>query len=128
MVTFEQKIDMLKLYFDKSKNFKEIGKILNLSEQTVRTYIVKFIDEEKSLIEHGNYDWDTIKEKIKKPSYNKGEKKIKKNHVLTDEVFSIIAQMSSEGISGLQIYNKLIEMGYSISYTSVKNARKKLNE
>ena len=53
MITLGKKLEILKLYFIEGKAKKQIARELNISKNTVKSYINEFLNSKKELINSG---------------------------------------------------------------------------
>lgn len=128
MIKFGQKIEILRMHFVEGKAKKQIARELNLSKNTVKTYINEFLESKKKLIEAGVSKYKLIENMVDKPKYNSINRSAK---VMTDEIKEKIRGFINENelkrstgklkmcMSAQDMYEDLIEQGFSLSYSSV---------
>jgi len=123
-----QKIEILRLHFIEEKGKKQIARELKISKNTVKSYINEFLENKKELIEDGVSKFELIENMTEAPKYNcKGRPTI----VMTDEVKEIINKFLNENenkrtsgnikllMKATDMYEELLEMGFTLSYPSV---------
>ena len=101
MINLGQKIEILRMYFVEGKPKKQIARELNVSKNTVKSYINNFLETKKELINSGISKYELIENMVEKPRYNISGRKPR---VMTDEVKEIIRGflfLSSENKSKL---------------------------
>ena len=137
MITLGQKLEILRLYFIEGKPKKQIARDLNVSKNTVKTYINEFLDSKKELINSGVSKYELIENMVEKPKY-KSTKRLPR--VMTDEVKEIIREFLSENdikrntgkvkmcMTAQDMYEALVEQGFTLSYTSVAQYVQKYKE
>ena len=125
VITLREKQDILKLYFQ-GKSQRAIAKITKTSRNTVGKYITSYEKSKQNDIRN----LPITEEIIKAPSYkaNRNSKK----RVLTEEIQNILRgyikenawkrnhYMHKQQMKIIDMHEKLIDMGFSISYTTVR--------
>ena len=137
MITLGQKLEILRLYFIEGRAKKQIARDLNVSKNTVKSYINEFLDSKKELINSGVSKYELIENMVEKPKYKSTNRFPR---VMTDEVKEIIRKFLSENdikrntgkskmcMTAQDMYEALIEQGFSLSYTSVAQYVQKYKE
>ena len=137
MITLGKKLEILRLYFIEGKAKKQIARELNISKNTVKSYINEFLNSKKELINSGVTKYELIENMTEKPKYKTTNRLPR---VMTDEVKEIIKKFLSENdikrntgkskmcMTAQDMYEALIEQGFSISYTSVAQYVQKYKE
>lgn len=137
MITLGQKIEILRMHFVDGKPKKQIARELNVSKNTVKAYINEFLQSKKELIDSGISKYELIENMIDKPKYNSSKRVAR---VMTDEVKEIIRSYIKDNenkritgrsklcMSAQDMYEDLIEKGFSLSYTSVAQYVQKYKE
>ena len=137
MIKLGQKIEILRLYFVEGKAKKQIARELKVSKNTVKTYINEFLESKKELIASGVSKYELIENMIDKPKYNVCNRT---SRVMTDEVKEIIRGFIKDNeikrntgkskmcMSAQDMYEALIEKGFSLSYPSVSQYVQKYKE
>lgn len=137
MITLGKKIEILRMHFVDGKPKKQIARELNVSKNTVKSYINEFLDAKKELIDSGVSKYELIENMVDKPKYN-STKRIA--NVMTDEVKEIIRGYIKDNeikrstaraklcMTAKDMYEDLIEKGFSLSYTSVAQYVQKYKE
>lgn len=128
MINLGQKIEILRMYFVEGKPKKQIARELQVSKNTVKTYINEFLDSKKELIHAGVSKYELIESMIEKPKYNSLNRTTR---VMTDEVKELIKDFLKENdvkrsngkakmcMTARDMYEALIEKGFLLSYPSV---------
>lgn len=128
MITLGQKIEILRSYFIEGKAKKQIARDLKVSKNTVKSYIKEFLDSKQELINSGVSKYELIENMVEKPKYKSVNRA---SRVMTDEVKEIIRKFLNENqikrntgkskmcMTAQDMYEALIEQGFSLSYTSV---------
>ena len=128
MINLGQKIEILRMHFVEGKPKKQIARELNVSKNTVKTYINEFLESKKELIDSGISKYELIENMIEKPKYNSNNRL---SRVMTDEIKEKIHSFINENaikrntgktkmcMSAQDMYEALIEQGFSLSYSSV---------
>lgn len=128
MITLGKKLEILRLYFIEGKAKKQIARELNISKNTVKSYINEFLNSKKELINSGVSKYELIENMTEKPKYKPTNRFPR---VMTDDVKEIIKSFLSENdikrntgkskmcMTAQDIYEALIEQGFSLSYSSV---------
>ncbi len=128
MIKLGQKIEILRMYFVEGKAKKQISRELNISKNTVKSYINDFLNSKKELIDSGVSKYELIENMVEKPKYNSSSRAPR---VMTDEVKEIIRKFLKENeikrntgkakmcMTAQDMYETLIEQGFHLSYTSV---------
>lgn len=137
MITLGQKLEILRLYFIEGRAKKQIARDLNVSKNTVKSYINEFLSSKKELINSGVSKYELIENMVEKPKY-KSTNRLPR--VMTDEVKEIIRKFLSENdikrntgkakmcMTAQDMYEALIEQGFSLSYPSVAQYVQKYKE
>lgn len=137
MITVGQKIEILRMYFVEGKPKKQIARELDVSKNTVKSYINDFLESKKELIEAGVSKYELIENMVEKPKYNSSGRLPR---VMTDEVKEIIRGFLKDNevkrntgrskmcMTSQDMYEALIEKGFSLSYTSVAQYVQKYKE
>lgn len=137
MIKLGQKIEILRMHFVEGKPKKQIARELKISKNTVKAYINEFLQSKKELIASGISKYELIENMVDKPKYNSSNRNSK---VMTDEVKEKIRVFISEnefkrstGKSKMcmtlqDMYETLIEQGFSLSYSSVAQYVQKYKE
>lgn len=137
MITLGQKIEILRLYFIEGKPKKQIARDLNVSKNTVKTYINDFLDSKKELINAGVSKYELIENMVEKPKYNSSGRLPR---VMTDEVKELIRGFLKDNdikrntgkakmcMTAQDMYELLVEKGFNLSYTSVAQYVQKYKE
>lgn len=137
MIKLGQKIEILRMHFVEGKAKKQIARELNISKNTVKTYINEFLEFKKKLIEAGVSKYKLIENMVDKPKYNSINRSAK---VMTDEIKEKIRGFINENelkrstgklkmcMSAQDMYEDLIEQGFSLSYSSVAQYVQKYKE
>lgn len=137
MITLGQKIEILRMYFVEGKAKKQISRELNISKNTVKSYINDFLNSKKELIDSGVSKYELIENMVEKPKYNSS---CRSPRVMTDEVKEIIRKFLKENeikrntgkakmcMTAQDMYETLIEKGFHLSYTSVAQYVQKYKE
>ena len=137
MIKLGQKIEILRMHFVEGKPKKQIARELKISKNTVKTYINDFLESKKELIASGVSKYELIENMVEKPKYNASNRNAK---VMTDEVKEKIRVFISENelkratgkikmcMSAQDMYEALIEQGFSLSYPSVAQYVQKYKE
>ena len=128
MIKLGQKIEILRMHFIEGKAKKQIARELKISKNTVKTYINEFLENKKELIDSGISKFELIENMIEKPKYNSNNRT---TTVMTDEVKEIIKNFIKDNenkrnvgkykmcMTAQDMYETLIEKGFSLSYSSV---------
>lgn len=137
MIKLGQKIEILRMHFVEDKPKKQIARELKISKNTVKTYITEFLNNKKELIESGVSKFELIENMVESPKYNStGRKAV----VMTDEVKEIIRKFLKNNeikisngnrkqiMTSQDMYEELLEKGFSLSYTSVSQYVQKYKE
>ena len=133
MINLNQKQDVVLKHIREGKSQRQISKETGISRETIRKYVrdyeKKLVEVNDSLGEVGKID--IIDEITSTPKYLSSPRG---KRALTDEVMELLEQFLKENeqkrLSGLSkqqkkkidMYEALIEEGYSVSYPSVLNA------
>lgn len=137
MITLGQKIEILRLYFVEGKPKKQIARNLNVSKNTVKSYINDFLESKKELIDAGVSKYELIENMVEKPKYNS---KGRLPRVMNDEVKELLRGFLKENqikrntgkskmcMTSQDMYETLIEKGFSLSYSSVAQYVQKYKE
>jgi len=137
MITVGQKIEILRMYFVEGKPKKQIARELDVSKNTVKSYINDFLESKKELIEAGVSKYELIENMVEKPKYNSSNRLPR---VMTDEVKEIIRSFLKDNevkrntgkskmcMTSQDMYEALLEKGFSLSYTSVAQYVQKYKE
>ena len=137
MIKLGQKIEILRMYFVEGRAKKEIARKLNISKNTVKSYINDFLTSKKELINSGVSKYELIENMVEKPKYNSSSRCPR---VMTDEVKEIIRNFLKDNetkrntgkskmcMTAQDMYEALIEKGFSLSYTSVAQYVQKYKE
>lgn len=137
MIKLGQKIEILRMYFIEGKPKKQIARELKVSKNTVKTYINQFLSAKKELIESGVSKYELIENMVDKPKYNSSNRNAR---VMTDEIKEKIHEFIKENnlkfntgkakmrMTAQDMYEALIEQGFSLSYTSVAQYVQKYKE
>lgn len=137
MIKLGQKIEILRMYFIEGKPKKQIARELKVSKNTVKTYINEFLESKKELIASGVSKYELIENMVDKPKYNSSNRSAR---VMTDEVKEKIRAFITENevkrstgktkmcMSAQDMYEALVEQGFSLSYTSVAQYVQKYKE
>lgn len=137
MMKLGQKIEILRMYFIEGKAKKQIARDLNISKNTVKAYINDFLTSKKELISSGVSKYELIENMIDKPKYDSSSRCPR---VMTDEVKEIIRNFLKDNdikrntgkskmcMTAQDMYETLIEKGFSLSYTSVAQYVQKYKE
>lgn len=137
MLKLGQKIEILRMHFVEGKAKKQIARELKVSKNTVKTYIEDFLESKKELIDAGVSKYELIENMVEKPKYNSSNRFAR---VMTDEVKEIIRGFLKDNdskrstgkakmcMSAQDMYEELIEKGFSLSYTSVAQYVQKYKE
>ena len=137
MIKLGQKIEILRLYFVEGKHKKQIARELKVSKNTVKTYINEFLESKKELIASGVSKYELIENMIDKPKYNSCNRS---SRVMTDEIKEIIDGFIKDNdtkrntgkvkmcMTAQDMYETLVENGFSLSYSSVVQYVKKYKE
>lgn len=137
MINLGQKIEILRMHFVEGKPKKQIARELNVSKNTVKTYINEFLESKKELIASGISKYELIENMIEKPKYNSNNRL---SRVMTDEIKEKIHSFINENeikrntgktkmcMSAQDMYETLIEQGFSLSYSSVAQYVQKYKE
>ena len=128
MMKLGQKIEILRMYFVEGKAKKEIARKLNISKNTVKSYINDFLNSKRELINSGVSKYELIENMVDKPKYKAFNRQPR---VMTDEVKEIIRNFLKDNeikrntgkskmcMTAQDMFEALIEKGFSLSYTSV---------
>ena len=81
------------MYFIEGRAKKQIARDLNVSKNTVKSYINEFLDSKKELINSGVSKYELIENMVEKPKYKSTNRFPR---VMTDEVKEIIRKFLSE--------------------------------
>lgn len=137
MMKLGQKIEILRMYFVEGKAKKEIARKLNISKNTVKSYINDFLNSKKELINSGVSKYELIENMVDKPKYKAFNRHPR---VMTDEVKEIIRNFLKDNeikrntgkskmcMTAQDMFEALIEKGFSLSYTSVAQYVQKFKE
>lgn len=137
MITLGQKIEILRMHFVEGKPKKQIARELNVSKNTVKTYINEFLENKKELIASGVSKFELIENMVEKPKYNSSNRS---SRVMTDDVKEIICNFIKDNekkrnigkskmcMTAQDMYETLIEKGFSLSYSSVAQYVQKYKE
>lgn len=137
MIKLGQKIEILRMYFVEGRAKKEIARKLNISKNTVKSYINDFLNSKKELINSGVSKYELIENMVDKPKYKSSNRYPR---VMTDEVKEIIRSFLKDNdvkrntgkakmcMTAQDMYEALIEKGFSLSYTSVAQYVQKYKE
>ena len=137
MIKLGQKIEILRLYFVEGKHKKQIARELKVSKNTVKTYIKEFLESKKELIASGVSKYELIENMIDKPKYNSSNRS---SRVMTDEIKEYIDGFIKDNdikrntgkfkmcMTAQDMYEALVEKGFSLSYSSVVQYVKKYKE
>ena len=137
MITLGQKIEILRMHFIDGKAKKQIARELGVSKNTVKVYINEFLESKKELINSGISKYELIENMVEKPKYNSSNRTAK---VMTDEVKEKIRGFISENenkratgkakmcMSVQDMYEALLEQGFTLSYPSVSQYVQKYKE
>lgn len=137
MINLGQKIEILRMYFVEGKPKKQITRELGISRNTVKAYINEFLASKKELIDSGISKYELIENMIDTPKYNSSNRS---SRVMTDEVKEIIRNFLKENdmkrntgkaklcMTAQDMYEALIEKGFSLSYPSVAQYVQKYKE
>ena len=137
MMKLGQKIEILRMYFVEGKAKKEIARKLNISKNTVKSYINDFLNSKRELINSGVSKYELIENMVDKPKYKSANRHPR---VMTDEVKEIIRIFLKDNevkrntgkakmcMTAQDMYEALIEKGFSLSYTSVAQYVQKYKE
>ena len=137
MINLGQKIEILRMYFVEGKAKKQISRELNVSKNTVKTYINDFLNSKKELIDSGVSKYELIENMVDKPKYNSSRRSPR---VMTDEVKENIRGFLKENdikrntgkakmcMTAQDIHEALTEKGFSLSYASVAQYIQKYKE
>lgn len=137
MIKLGQKIEILRMYFVEGKPKKQIARNLKVSKNTVKSYINEFLESKKELIASGVSKYELIENMVEEPKYNSSKRSAR---VMTDEVKEKIRVFINENeikpntgkakmcMSAQDMYETLIEQGFSLSYTSVAQYVQKYKE
>lgn len=135
MISLGQKLEVLRKYFIENIPKKQISRELDISKNTVKSYIKEFEESQKELINSGVSKYDLIEKMVNKPKYTSINRKPR---VITSEVTEIIEKHLEENeikrntgkrkmcMSAQDIYEDLIERGYQLSYSSVAHSVAKI--
>lgn len=137
MIKLDQKADVLMKYFRQNMSQRAIAREMKISRTTVRKYInayeTKLEELEKIADTEGIHNSDTlnlVKEMVEEPKYDVSNRKKTK---LTDKVIDKIGELLKENeknrllgrskqlMKKVDIHEKLVELGFDISYPSVCN-------
>lgn len=137
MITLGQKIEILRMHFVEGKAKKQIARELNVSKNTVKTYINEFLESKKELIASGVSKFELIENMVEEPKYNSSNRTTR---VMTDEIKEIIRGFIKDNeakrnigkskmcMTAQDMHENLIEKGFSVSYTSVAQYVQKYKE
>lgn len=137
MLKLGQKIEILRMHFVEGKPKKQIARELNISKNTVKSYINEFLESKKELINSGVSKYELIENMVEKPKYNSSSRTPR---VMTDEVKELIRNYLKENdlkrstgkskmcMTAQDMHEDLIEKGFSLSYTSVAQYVQKYKE
>lgn len=137
MITLGQKIEILRMHFVEGKPKKKIARELRVSKNTVKTYISEFLEAKKELIAAGVSKFELIENMVEKPKYNSSNRSPR---VMTDNVKEVIRGFIKDNelkrntgkakmcMTAQDMHEALIEMGFSLSYTSVAQYVQKYKE
>lgn len=137
VINLGQKIEILRMYFVEGKPKKQIARELNVSKNTVKSYINNFLETKKELINSGISKYELIENMLEKPRYNISGRKPR---VMTDEVKEIIRGFLKDNelkrssgkskmcMTAQDMFEELVERGFSLSYTSVAQYVQKYKE
>lgn len=137
MITLGQKIEILRMHFVEGLPKKQIARDLKVSKNTVKTYINHFLEAKKELIAAGVSKYELIENMVEKPKYNSNNRSAR---VMTDEVKEIIRGFIRDNeikrntgnaklcMTAQDMYDTLIEKGFSLSYASVAQYVQKYKE
>ena len=137
MMKLGQKIEILRMYFVEGKAKKEIARKLNISKNTVKSYINDFLNSKRELINSGVSKYELIENMVDKPKYKAFNRQPR---VMTDEVKEIIRNFLKDNeikrntgkskmcMTAQDMFEALIEKGFSLSYTSVAQYVQKFKE
>ena len=113
------------MYFVEGIPKKKIARDLNISKNTVKTYINEFLESKKELIASGISKYELIENMIEKPKYNSSNRSPR---VMTDEIKEIIRGFIKDNeakrntgkfkmcMTAQDMYETLIEKVFSLSY------------
>lgn len=137
MIKLGQKIEILRMHFVEGKPKKQIARELKISKNTVKTYVNEFLESKKELIASGMSKYELIENMVEAPKYNSNNRSAR---VMTDEVKEKIHTFINENeikrstgnvkmcMSAQDMYEALIEEGFSLSYPSVAQYVQKYKE
>lgn len=128
MLKLSHKLDILRGYFNEGKKIKQLERVTGVSRNTIRTYIRDFEEKRNKLSSQGATIEGIIELMVEKPKYNASNRV---STVMTDDVKEKIESFLEENqrkisigmrkqcMTGKDIYEQLLEMGYVLSYPSV---------
>lgn len=128
MINLGKKLEILRMYFVEGIPKKQIARELEVSKNTVKTYITQFENSKKELIDTGVSKYDLIENMIDPPKYNSSNRFAK---VMTDEIKDILIGFINDNenkiksgkrkmcMTAQDMYEELIDRGYKLSYPSV---------
>lgn len=137
MIKLGKKIEILRMYFIEDIPKKQIARKLEVSKNTVKTYISEFLEAKKELLESGVSKYDLIENMVEAPKYNS---KTRGSRVMTVEIKKRIEDFIKENeikrttgrrkmcMTAQDMYETLLEEGFSLSYGSVALYLRKYKE
>lgn len=144
MIELDQKAEILMQYFRENKSQRAISRDIKISRDTVSKYIKEFESKNEQLIDlAGNEEKNRskilllIEEMASKPKYDTSNRNKTK---LTDDVIKSISELidlndknralgrSKQLMKKIDIHEKLVEMGFDISYSTVCNYIKEIHD
>lgn len=136
MISLAEKFDVLHSHYVLGKGVKEIARELSLSKNTVRKYLREFSEQKAELLAGGDKS-AILLAMTEKPKYNSHSRC---RTVVTDDVVDVIRECLLDNehkralgnsklcMKSKDIYELLVEKGFQISYPSVNNAVRLLEE
>lgn len=137
MLKLGQKLEVQRLYFIEGKAKKVIARELNISKNTVKTYINDFLESKKELIDAGVSKFELIENMVGQPKYNSSNRK---PIVMNDDIKELIRGFIKENdikkstgkaklcMTSKDIHESLLDKGFVLSYPSVAQYVQKYKE
>ena len=139
LITLNQKQDLIIKFYRENKSQRAISRETGIDRETIRKYLKRYKQAQQKLLESGNVSCveqaDLIADIVEQPKYDvtsRDKRKLNDAIIIKLENYLAENELKKQNHQGKQqkkitdMHEALIDSGYNIGYTTIRNAVRKL--